>query len=343
VRRLGAALLGLIVATALLAPALAPHDPAAQFRGLLFAPPMRLRVVDAEGRWRAPFVYPWRLASRLEQRYEPDTTRPVPVRWLAGGKLLVSSDEEAAPLLLLGADSFGRDILARLLYGARTSLGLALAATLGALAIGLIVGGLSGLLGGMVDEALMRTAEFVLVLPAIYVILALRAALPLVLPASTIFAMMAGILALVGWPYVARGVRGIVLAESRREYAMAAVSLGASRTRLLVRHLLPASFGFVAVQATLLVPAFILAEATLSFVGLGFPDEVPSWGSMLREASDIVTITQFPWALAPAAGIFAVVLGVNLIVQGRTDARPGAGPLDAPSSQGSFGVSASSG
>jgi peptide/nickel transport system permease protein len=318
VKRLGACLLGLIAGAALFAPALAPHDAATQFHALLFAPPTRPRIVDASGTWRAPFIYPWRLVSRLEQRYEADTSRPVPLRWLSGGTLVQSADEEGAPLLLAGADSFGRDVFARMLYGARTSLGLALAATLGALALGLLVGGISGLAGGLVDEALMRVAEFVLVLPAIYVILALRAALPLVLPASTIFLLMAGILALVGWPYVARGVRGIVAAEARRDYAVAARSLGAGQARLLFRHLLPASFGFLAVQATLLVPAFILAEATLSFVGLGFPDPAPSWGSMLHDASDIVTISQFPWALAPAAAIFAVVLAVNLIVQGRS-------------------------
>ena len=316
-KRLGGWLRGLIAVAALAAPVLAPHDAATQFRGLLFAPPTRPRIVDASGTWRAPFVYPWRLVSRLEQRYEQDTSRPVPLRWISGGRLVQSSDEETAPLLLLGADSFGRDVCARMLYGARTSLGLALVATLGALAIGMLVGGISGLSGGLLDEALMRVAEFVLVLPAIYVVLALRAALPLVLPASTIFLLMAGILALVGWPYVARGVRGIVAAEARRDYAVAARSLGAGLSRLLFRHLLPASFGFIAVQATLLVPAFILAEATLSYVGLGFPDPVPSWGSMLHDASDVITIVDFPWALAPAAAIFAVVLAVNLIVQGR--------------------------
>jgi peptide/nickel transport system permease protein len=167
----------------------------------------------------------------------------------------------------------------------------------------------------------MRTAEFVLVLPAIYVVLALRAALPLVVPPTTVFVMMTGILALVGWPHVARGVRGIVAAEARREYAIAAASLGASRARLLFRHLHPASFGFVAVQTTLLVPAFILAEATLSYVALGFPDQVPSWGTMLREAASVATLVDFPWALAPAAAIVLVALACNLILQAGSPAR----------------------
>lgn len=324
---IGFATLGLIAALALSAPVLAPHDASAEFRDFLFAPPAKIRIADAAGGWHEPFLYRLTLVSRLEQRYEEDMSTRVPLRWWSNGRLVQSSDETAAPLLILGADSFGRDIFSRLLYGARTSLGLALAATAGALAIGLLIGGLSGVSGGLVDEALMRTAEFVLVLPAIYVVLALRAALPLVVPPTTVFVMMTGILALVGWPHVARGVRGIVAAEARREYAIAAASLGASRARLLFRHLLPASFGFVAVQTTLLVPAFILAEATLSYVALGFPDQVPSWGTMLREAASVATLVDFPWALAPAAAIVLVALAFNLILQGGNRRSFGGGRL----------------
>ena len=313
-RRIGLATIVLIAAVALSAPMLAPHDASVELRDFLFAPPTQIRMIDAAGGWQLPFIYRLKLVSRLEQRYEEDTSTRVPLEWLANGRLVQSSDE-TAPLFIFGADSFGRDIFSRLLYGARTSLGLALAATAGALAIGLLIGGLSGVSGGLVDEALMRTAEFVLVLPAIYVVLALRAALPLVVPPATLFVMMTAILALVGWPHVARGVRGIVAAEARREYAVAATSLGASRTRLLFRHLLPASFGFVAVQTTLLVPAFILAEATLSYVALGFPDQVPSWGTMLREAASVATLVDFPWALAPAAAIVVVALACNLVLQ----------------------------
>jgi peptide/nickel transport system permease protein len=230
--------------------------------------------------------------------------------------LVRSANPEHAPLLLVGADRDGRDIFSRLLFGARTSLLLALAATSGALVIGLLIGAVAGIADSVVDDLLMRLAELVIILPTIYVVLVLRAALPLVLPSSLVFMLMAAVFALVGWPFVARGVRSIVFSEKRREYALAARSLGAGRARLLGRHLLPACAGFISVQATMLVPAFIVAEATLSYVGLGFADPVASWGTMLREASDIVTFTQFPWTLAPAAAIFIVVLGFNLIVQG---------------------------
>jgi peptide/nickel transport system permease protein len=317
-RWIGGVLLALIVMLALAAPFVAPSDPQHQFRSLIHAPPMRIRLADEGGIWHRPFVHPWRLVSRLEQRYEPDRTRQLTLRWLSGGKLVqaASPEPEQNVLLLLGADGLGRDMFSRIVFGARTSLAVALLAALGALILGVFVGALAGYAGGRTDEALMRIGDLVLVLPAIYVVLALRAVMPLVLPPSTVFLSMTAILALVGWPFVARGVRATIQAERRREYASAAVSLGASHMRLLFRHLLPASTGFLAVQATLLVPAFVLAEATLSYVGLGFPEPVPSWGSMLQDAADVVSIAAFPWMLAPAAAIFLVVLAFNLLFQG---------------------------
>ena len=311
-KRAGLLLLAAIVLAAMAAPVLAPHDPSRSFRGFLFAPPMPPRLVDADGGWHLPFIYPLRLENRLERRFSEDRTRRVPLVLFAGGRLLTASDESAGPWLPLGADSSGRDVAARLLYGARTSLAIALLAAAAAVLLGALVGGMAGYAGGVLDAGLMWLAEFVLVLPAVYVVLVLRAALPLVLPTWAIFLLMTGIFGLVGWPWVARGVRGIVASERTRDYAVAARSLGAGHARLLFRHLLPACRSFLAVQVVLLVPAFILAEATLSFVGLGFPDTVPSWGSMLIDAADVSAIRQFPWTLAPAAGIFAVTLGANL-------------------------------
>ena len=313
---LGAVFLAVATFTALAAPFVAPYDPRDQFREFLHAPPMRVRIVDEHGRWHQPFVYSWQLVNRLEQRYESDRSRAIALKWFIDGKLVRLSSDTRGPLLLLGADSLGRDVFTRIVYGARLSLAVALVATLGALMIGTIVGSVAGYAGGRVDDLLMRVSEFVLVLPAIYVVLSLRAVMPLVLPASTVFGLMVVILALVGWPSVARGVRATVRSERQRDYSAAAVSLGAGHARLLLRHLLPASTGFLSVQITLLVPAFVLAEATLSYVGLGFPEPVPTWGSMLQEAADVVSIAAFPWTLAPAAAIFLVVLAFNLILHG---------------------------
>ena len=167
----------------------------------------------------------------------------------------------------------------------------------------------------------MRVSDFVLVLPVLYVVLILRAVLPLVLSPTKVFLLMAGIFPLVGWPFVARGVRAIVAREREREYVLAARSLGASRARILWRHLLPACFGHIAVQASLLLPAFILAEAALSYVGLGFPDTVPTWGTMLREAADVNELSRFPWTVTPALAIFVVTLATNLALQRRPSDR----------------------
>ena len=216
-------------------------------------------------------------------------------------------------------------MFARLLFGARTSLSLAALAALGALLIGGALGGAAGYSGGTVDDVSMRAADFVMVLPAMYVALALRSVLPLVLSSTEVFVLLGAIFAVVGAPFIARGVRAIVRSERRLEYAAAAQALGASDLRLLGRHLLPATRGFLAVQITLLVPAFIVAEATLSYVGLGFPDQVASWGTMLHDAStNIRVFADFPWLLSPAAAMFLVVLGLNLVLQGdRSAARLG--------------------
>lgn len=302
-------LIGALVLLSIVAPQLAPYDPGRTFREFLHAPPMR-PIFAAFG---APMAHPLVLADRLEQRFESDPTRTVPLPWFG--------HDDQAPVFLLGSDSLGRDVLSRLFYGARTSIGLALVATLGAVILGALAGAFAGYRGGWIDESVMRVADFVLVLPMIYVVLILRAVLPLVLPPATVFALVASIFALVGWPFVAKGVRAIVSAERNREYVLAARSLGAGDWRLLARHLIPACAGHLVVQATILLPAFVLGEATLSFVGLGFPEAVPSWGTMLIEAANVGSLARFPWTLAPAVAIFAVAMSANVLTR-RDVSRP---------------------
>lgn len=308
----GAVLLGIIVLAACAASWLAPNAPNRRFADLIYAPPTRIHM---GGDMLVPHVHPLRVVSRLERRFDEDRTRPARLRWFADGVLVTADPENGAPLLLLGADAYGRDRFSRLVHGSRATLALGVLATLLATAVGALVGGVAGYAGGRVDTVLSRLSEFVVVLPAIYVTLALRAVMPLVLPGGTIFFLLLGIFALLGWPMVARGVRAIVASERDREYAVAARAAGASGTRLLTRHLLPAAGGYLSTQASLLLPAFILAESTMSYVGLGFPDTTPTWGTMLQDASNVAMLSDAPWALAPAVAIFMVVLGVNLLVQ----------------------------
>jgi len=309
-RRLGQVLLAAVISAAVLAPVLAPHAPGQRFGDLPYAPPTRIHVWN--GGPAAPFIYPQRLISRVERRYEDDRAHPVSLSWFRDGKIVSSSP---APLLILGADSYGRDVFSRLLYGGRISLALALLSALIAVSIGAVLGGTAGYAGGWLDALISRSSEFLLVLPTMYVALTLRAVLPPVLEAASVFGLLTLIFAALGWPIVARGTRAIVMAERQREYVEAARALGASPIRLLVHHLLPAAFGYLATQLTLLVPAFILAEATLSYVDFGFPQGTATWGTMLQDAANILLVVDVPWLLAPAAAIFVTVLGINLLVQ----------------------------
>lgn len=315
-RRIGTALLVAAAILAALAPVLSPNTLSEQFPDRSFAPPMAVHVHDADG-FHAPFVYRQILEDRLMRTYRDDRSTRVPIDWFAGGRLL-SIDRANGPLLLLGGDALGRDNWSRLLSGARLSLGVTLAGVIGALVIGALIGALAGAIGGRTDTLLMLVADFVIVLPGAYLILALRGVLPLVLSVAEVFWLMAALFALSGWPHVARGVRAIVATERARDYAEAARAAGAGTWRL-IGHLVPAARGFLGVEILLLVPAMLVAEATISFLGLGFPEPAASWGTLLFEIGNLNLIAAAPWILAPALALFLVVLSVQLVVGRRAE------------------------
>jgi peptide/nickel transport system permease protein len=285
-------------------PQLAPHQPAPHFTQYTKAPPMRVHLFDMGWSPHAPFAYALRPVNPLERRYEEDRTRRLPIR----------GDQ---PVFLLGSDGFGRDVLSRTLAGARLSLGVAFVATALALLLAAFVGGIAGYAGGPLDALLMRVAEFVLVLPSIYVALVLRGSMPLVLSTSQVFATLAIVFGAIGWPAAARGVRGILNVERQREYAEAAYAMGASPTRVIVRHLLPSTFGFLLVQATVLVPAFVMAEAALSLVGFGFAPPAASWGTMIEDLGAGSMAAEAPWLLAPVVGMALTIFYLQMFVGSR--------------------------
>ena len=318
-RRTGALAVGVVAVLFAAAPVLAPNDPREQFPGHAYAPPMRPRLFE-NGELRRPFVYPVVVVDRLERRFEIDARRPQPIAFFADGRL--ASTEGDDPWLLLGGDSLGRDVFARLLSAGRLSLGVAIVAVLLTLAIGSLAGAVAASAGGRVDRLVTALADFTIVLPMTYAVMTLRAAMPLSLSPATIFWTMAVVMALATWPLPARGVRAILLAERAKGYAEAAYAAGGTPLRILLRHLLPAAAGHVAIQGLLLFPAFIFAEATLSFVGLGFAEPSASWGVMLQDAARVSSMVEAPWLLSPAVAIVLTVLATRMLIDGDRSPTP---------------------
>ena len=307
--RIGWMLIILMAAVAAAAPLIAPHQAYEQLGNRTYAPPTRVHVWDHG--FHAPFIRPMTMVDRLRRVYQTDETSRVP---LVGAGTSDNSHLSLInqPLMILGGDPIGRDVFSRLVLGARWSLGVTLLGALGALVFGAMIGGFAGISDGRTDRWLMRLADFVLVLPAVYLVLVLRAMLPLVLTTGDVFALMSALFAVAAWPHVARGVRAIVMVERSRDYVEAVRAAGGGRWRVL-RHVLPATRGFLSAELVLLIPALLSAEAAISFLGLGFPEPTPSWGTLLQDAANVRVMTEAPWMLAPAVALFLVVLGVQLI------------------------------
>ena len=179
--------------------------------------------------------------------------------------------------------------------------------------IGLLYGGIAGYFGGKVDMVMMRFAEAVMSIPSFYLLIILASILPSGMTSVQRFMLIVVILALIGWASFARVVRGMVLSIKNREYVQAAKSIGASRLRIIVKHILPQTTSFVIVAMTLSVPSYILSESGLSFLGLGIQQPDASWGNMLKEAQEYTNIIYRPWLLTPGFLIFIAVLAFNLI------------------------------
>ena len=276
----------------------APYDPAEQNRGLAFVPPMRVHYWH----WR-PVVYGLHAEG---DSYREDSRQVYPIRFFARGHLF--GVEQPGRIFLLGTDAFGRDQLSRIVHGGRISLAAGLLATALTLTLGALLGSLAGFYGGWCDALLMRFTEVFLALPWLYLLLAVRAFLPLSLSPGGTFLLLTGVIGVVGWARPARLIRGIVLSAREREYVYAARGFGASPAYLLLRHILPQARSAILTQASLLIPQYILAEVTLSFLGLGVGEPAASWGSMLASVRQIGVLTAYWWMTLPALLLLPVVL-----------------------------------
>lgn len=352
-RRRGRLVVGIFIVAAfylvaVFADFLAPYDYRAQSRDEPSAPASIIRFRDAQGRLHLrPFIYRRQLSDPLARIYEEETARPYPLvlfprahtyklfglfttdRHLFG----VSSEETpdqlrsrqapAPRVALLGTDELGRDRFSRLLRASRFSLFVGPAGTLLAGLLGVLIGCLSGYAGRRTDAVLMRAADAMMALPALVLILAARAAFPPQMPPRSAATLMISIFVALGWAEMARLARGLVLSLRSREFVTAAVAVGATPARVLFRHVLPNAARPLVVQASLMLPAFLLAETALSYLGVGVQEPEASWGLMLARASDLAQLSRHPLLLlSPAVAIFVFVLGVRLTSDGlRGDSR----------------------
>jgi peptide/nickel transport system permease protein len=224
-------------------------------------------------------------------------------------------------VMLLGTDSFGRDEVSRLLYGAQISLTVGILGIAISFTLGLLLGGIAGYFGGVVDTIIMRATELLLSIPSLYLIIALRAVFPVDLPSRQVYLGIVGILAFIGWAGLARVIRGLVLSMRKSDFVAAAEALGFGRLRIISRHVLPNTMSYVIVAATLSIPGYILGEVILSFLGVGVQEPSASWGNMLNQARSIRALTSFPWLLlVPGTAIFLTVMAFNFLGDGLRDA-----------------------
>ena len=300
----------------------APYDFAAQDRDSPFAPPTALHFVDAQGSFHIrPFVYAPRDSAQIPPIAEPASEQSYPLRWFVLGTpykiagVLTSRTHlfgvaKPARIFLMGSDAYGRDQFSRFLYGGQISLLAGLIAAILSVSIGIVAGGIAGYYGGWLDGILMRGGELFLALPWLYLLFAVRAALPLHISQWQVFLLLISVMGLIGWARPARLIRGVVLSAKERNFVLAARGFGASDAYLLRRHVLPQTYAVLLTQITLLVPQYVLAEVTLTFLGLGVGEPMPSWGALLSSLQQYSVLSSYWWMFLPA--LFLIPLFVVL-------------------------------
>ena len=327
-------IIGLII-FAIFSDFFAPYDPLELDMAASFTPPTRIRFFDANGNFHfRPFVH------NLDVELDPTTFAPIwtenqtvlyPVKFFVRSweyKLLglIPMDihlfgvDEPGKIYILGTEKFGRDLWARACQAGRISLSLSLFGTFISIAVGSVLGVVSGYYAGSIDMFLQRFIEFVQSFPQLPLWMALAAIIPPTWPPLQIFVVMGFIFALLGWTSLARQVRGQVMSFRETDFIMAAKEMGASDARIIFKHLYPNSLSHIIVVLTLTVPSIILAEAFLSFLGIGIQEPLVSWGTLMQDAQNLQTLGSHLWIMSPVIFIVTAVLGFNFLGDGLRDA-----------------------
>jgi peptide/nickel transport system permease protein len=314
---------------------LAYADPSASEAQRSLLPPQRIHWFH-DGSWR-PHVYALtgtRDPMTFKRVYTPDPEKKVPVRFFAHGfpyrflgviptdlhLLGLEGIRAEEGLFVLGTDEQGRDLWSRLMYGTRTSLTIGLLGVAFSLFLGVLLGGVSGLYGGVVDTVIQRVIEILRSIPTIPLWMGLAAALPNDWSVIQVYFAITVIISLVGWTELARVVRGRFLSLREEDFVMAAELAGSSRTRIIVSHLIPSFLSHIIAATTLAIPAMIISETSLSFLGLGLRPPAISWGVLLQQAQSIQALAISPWLLVASIPVIVVILAFNFMGDGLRDA-----------------------
>jgi peptide/nickel transport system permease protein len=335
---LGGWIVILLYLVAAFAEFLTPYDPSDFSAKHVYHPPQALSLIDssADGSWSfRPYVQGMKLTrdpKTLKGTFTPDPDSKIYLRFFGPGYdynlfglirtniHLVVADEPDQRFYLLGADRLGRDMMSRVIAGTRISMSIGLIGVAFTLVLGLILGGVAGYFGGVVDTVVQRVTELIMSLPTIPIWLGLSAAMPADWSPITRYFAITLILSLVGWTELARVVRGRFLSLRTEDFVIAARLDGGSKARVIFRHMMPSMASHIIATVTLAIPAMILAETALSFLGLGLLPPVVSWGVLLQEVQNVRSIAEGPWLFAPALVVLVAVLALNFLGDGLRDA-----------------------
>lgn len=326
----GTAVVAFFYFIAIFCEVIAPQDPLKRNTDYIHVPPQRVHWIGPHG--FGPYVYGLKLEEDPEtwkKYYTEDTNLIIPISLFTRGdpyKMwgIIPGDVHLfgaqGPLFLLGTDDSGRDMLSRVIYGIRISMSIGLVGVAFTFILGAFLGAVSGYYGGAVDFAIQRVIELILSMPSIPLWMTLSAALPKEWPPTRVYFMISIILSLVGWCGLARVVRGKMLEIREEDYIAAAKLAGASDMNIIFSHMLPGFISYLIVNLTLSIPSMILAETSLSFLGIGLRPPAISLGVLLQQSQNVRTIALQPWLMIPGLVIFIIVLAFNFMGDGLRDA-----------------------